>query len=411
MKNDLLQSFKKFSPFTIGSLIIPLVNAWVCTPLFINSWGKDIYASWIELISILSFLSIIIGSSLKTYQYEIANNYNKKKILQLLYINFITNLFIIILIFIIFLSFYCFVKFMNNTFLNYFLLIILFLNQLFYISSIFFLSHLRIIYKYLDYLKITFLYWLCNLIIIIVSLKLNFSPIKLSYSIFLLNLIFLFYSIYFYYHITPKWNFIKLNFNCIKFFISHSLYRSILNNVNLLRLNLEIIVISFFFNPSVLLTYTTINTMVGLLSLFNVKFYENFEELFSSLINFKKKLKKKSKQLIIINLSVSFVLCILLWIISEKVYNIWLKGLLDFDQKLFLLAIFLFYLNNIYKSLTYSLTIENKIKKISLIIFFCTLISIFISYKLMIYYDVYAFLISSIFFTSISNIYIFKYLK
>ena len=383
--------FIKYTPYTIGALLTPFLNAWIAIPLFIDFWGNDLYAQWILLNSTVSICSLFFGAIDKTYQFELANNRDDQAILQITFSNFLTIYFIIFFITSAFLITFILFREKVGAPLNILLILNIFLNLIVYVISIFFLNCLRIKSKYLQFLKITLLYWLLNFFLIIVLLQLEFTPLQLTKAILIVNVIFCLCCYLLVFNFFPKFNFNLISYEFIKSSIIKSLSRAIVSNINNIKLCIEIIIISTLFTPAIVVVYSTTMTIINCLSLFHIKLNENFEEFFSLLI-VKKKDATNYFKFAMFQIGLLFFFSAILFYISEDIHEFWLQGKVIFDKQLFTLALVLFFTNSIFKALTFSYDISNQLNVFSLSVLIVTVLSLIISYNLISKFGIYSFL-------------------
>jgi O-antigen/teichoic acid export membrane protein len=389
-------NFYKYAPYTMGILSIPVINAWITIPLFIDVWGNDLYAQWILLISTVSICSIFFGAISKTYQFELANNRDDQAILRITFVNFLTNYFIIFFIASAFIIIFILYREKVGAPLNILLILNIFLNQIVYVISIFFLSCLRIKSKYLQYFQITLLYAFLNLILIIFLLQLGFAPLRLTKAILIANVIFCICCYILVFNFFPKLNFNLISYEFIKSAIIKSLSRVIVSNNNNIKLYIEIIIISILFTPAILIVYATTMMLVNCLSLFHIKFNEGFEELFSAIIVKQKKIKHKYYKFIMLQLGLLLFFSVILFYISENIYVFWLQGKVIFDKQLFTLALVYLFSNSVVKSLTFLHDISNQLEFFALHILTVSFLSLIVSYNLIPYLGIYSFSYSGI---------------
>ena len=394
--------YRDLSILSFSSIIVTILNSLVAIPLFLLSWGVDKYGEWIFICALVGFVTVFTEPIASSYGVEVANNRNNKKSLEKYFIHYLLLLFIafglILLLYTVIFYFYFEsnqLNYIEDKNVIYFLIIATAIIDSF-IALL--LGNLRFFSQYKKFIFILNIFSISKAGLLIVLLFLRMEPIYLCYASLVASLFMISYLRVACGYIWPALHYKLINAQDFKKSIEISFYRFLLGIGSHAKLNLEILILSSFLQPSILVMYTTTNTLINFMKLLSSKIHLVFVDKVSDLYSQAKYLLLKKEYDFCFTISMIFIsiAAVSLTFFGEWIYVLWTKNNIVFEDTFFLSILFASIINCIWLSRSFILFVTNKIKFFSIIQFLFILFSLTITYFLTLYYGKYGIVISLI---------------
>lgn len=383
--------------------LVKFSNQFLLLPVFLLIWDTDIYGSWLSLLAITGITQVLISSTVVTYSLDLANSRNLKNKL----INFSTNYLIIFFFFSVLIIFFSLIVFhftynYSNqlSFLDkkHFVLILLISSSLVDGLSSLKISMFRHYSNYSKYLLYERLMVVIKIIAILFCLLLlNFKPIDLSLTLAFVSIIF-FILLNFNRKLNFNLNVNKIKKKYLKQIFDKVLKRMLISSGANFKYSYEILILSFFLKPNLLVNIVTIYTLARILLFLNSQlklfFYENLSLKFIKKKNIE--LFRNHNLLILLSQITSIFFSILLFFFGKEIYEIWTLNKLDFNSNILILFLISINLRLLWVDKSFLINILNKLEYFPYINFLIVIIFSIITYLFVKYYSIYGFVISLI---------------